>query len=802
MDSQNPLVSVMIPVYNAEKYLRPCLDSVLGQSMGDLEIVCCNDGSTDGSLSILEEYARKDSRVKVFTQKNSGSSAARNACLDRACGKYLYFVDNDDMIDGDALRELSSAAEVDGLDVVYTNPTWVAESPEMKDPYANVKDPVAAALAVTTGPKIFVAAVTNTNYYAAPWRRFIRKTFADAIGLRFNPEASPNEDNLFSFLIDINAKKARFIQKRCYIHRSHSGSTMIQMAKNLSLGRNVVSHMICAFEIMAYARTLKLDRDVQDAIKKRVVTLMNGALRFFDNSGMKFEELDWRGHWVEQNLMRYFVSLRPKPAAARPATASAATAPRPVPLRMSMEIPPPPKGLSRFGRLKWSLKHRLRRFIGTDVLLADVAAAAHLVPASSASRPAASATPAQVDDRFYSLLREICLSRGNAGEDAWKDAVIEKIDIYFYRVNVERNFSHGSWSWRYQCMIRISSGNECGWSELTVPKPENIHRILTEASRRFQGTTISGGLSLCKYLRGTVADGTLECFEMALIDLAARIKGCDALAFLGLSPSGSEMPYLECVLQRDPAKAAELAHVLARKYLKLKLFGDLALDTAIVKAVRSVIPADCYLTADVNLGYLYSDAERALPLPTKIEKLKTILGELGKAGLNACEDPAPLSLADLAEVQKSIDIMPIIPDAALRPAYRVNKSLKVVAGHIYNLHPHCMGSVYATLRLADVIRGGGGKIMIGDNSMIGVGCTQWQILALGLGAVWCEAVEKKLEGSDKFAACVVRTPMSKDDDGYCRYVGRDVRGFGVDIDATKLEAICAGHVEISTATES
>ena len=785
MESGKPDVSIMIPVYNAEKYLRPCLDSILGQSMGNFEVLCCNDGSTDGSLAILEEYARQDARVKVFSRENGGSSAARNACLEKACGKYLYFVDNDDMIDKDALRELCSAAEKDGLDVVYTNPTWVSESPELQDPYANVKDPVPAALSVTTGPRIFVAAVANANYYAAPWRRFIRRAFAAAIGLRFNPEASPNEDNLFSFLVDINAKKARFIKKRCYVHRSHGGSTMIQMAKNLSLGRNVVSHMICAFEIMAYARTLKLDGDVQDAVKKRVVTLMNGALRFFGNSNMKFEELDWRGHWVEQNLMSFFMSLgqrRPEAAGLPPV------------VRAPLPIPPPPPDLSRFGRLKWLFKYRLRRFLGTDVLSA--------APVAGARYAGDGATAAQMDDRFYALLREICLSRNNAGENAWKDAVIEKIDIYFYRVNVERNFSHGSWPWRYQCMIRFTSGNTCGWSELTVAKPENIQRVLAEACRRFQGTTVSGGLSLCKYLRGRVADATLECFEMALIDLAARIKGCDALSFLGLSPSGLEMPYLECVLQRDPAKAAELSRTLARKYLKLKLFGDLELDTSIVKAVRAVIPADCYLTADVNLGYLFSDAERALPLAEKIKKLKVILCELGRAGLNACEDPAPLSLADLAEVQRTIDTMPVIPDAALRPAYRVSKDLQVVAGHIYNLHPHCMGSVYATLRLADVIRAGGGKIMVGDNSMIGVGCTQWQILALGLGAVWCEAVEKKLEGSDEFAACVVRTPMSKDGDGYCRYAGGDVRGFGVDIDAARLEAICTEHIEVSAATES
>ena len=84
MGSEDVLVSVMIPVYNAEKYLRPCLDSVLGQSEGRFEVLCCNDGSNDGSLKILEEYASRDARVKFFTQKNSGSSAARNACLDRA----------------------------------------------------------------------------------------------------------------------------------------------------------------------------------------------------------------------------------------------------------------------------------------------------------------------------------------------------------------------------------------------------------------------------------------------------------------------------------------------------------------------------------------------------------------------------------------------------------------------------------------------------------------------------------------------------------------------------------------------
>ena len=560
---------------------------------------------------------------------------------------------------------------------------------------------------------------------------------------------------------------------------------MIQMAKNFSRGRNVVSHMICAFEIMAYARTLKLDRDVQDAVKKRVITLMNGALRFFDNSRLKVEELDWRGHWLEQNLFRFMSSLRPRPGAAASAIPASAVAAPP--------LPSPPEGASWLERAKWNFKYRLRRCLGLDVLLARSASSVSVAPSGNLA--------ALVDDRFYRLMKEIRLVGREDADAKWRDAVIDRIEIFFYKVDVERNFSHGSWKWRYQCMIRVSGGGACGWSELTVPKPENIHRILTDAARRFQGTTVDGGFSLCKLLRGVVADGMLESMEMALIDLAARLKGCDALTFLGLKPA-SEMPYLECILQRDPAKAAELAKLLARRYLKLKLFGDLKLDMEIVRSVRAVIPADCYLTADVNSGYLSSDAERRRPLPEKIAELKRILGELKKVGLDACEDPAPLSLADVCEAQKAIDIMPIIPDAPLRPAYRVSHSLKPVAGHIYNLHPHCMGSVYATIRLADVIRQGGGRIMIGDNSLIGVGCTQWQMLAGGLGADWCEAVEKKLEGSDRFAQCVTRTPMSKDDDGYCRYAGDGVLGFGVDIDAEKLKSICRGYVEVSTSTES
>lgn len=93
-----PLVSIVIPVYNVELYLRECLDSVISQTYHNLEIICVNDGSPDNSLSILEEYAAKDSRIRIISQENAGISVARNTGMDVATGEYIYFLDSDDYI--------------------------------------------------------------------------------------------------------------------------------------------------------------------------------------------------------------------------------------------------------------------------------------------------------------------------------------------------------------------------------------------------------------------------------------------------------------------------------------------------------------------------------------------------------------------------------------------------------------------------------------------------------------------------------------------------------------------------------
>ena len=110
-------VSIIVPVYNVEKYLKKCLDSLINQTLKDIEIICINDGSTDKSLEILEAYKNRDSRIILLNQENSGQSVARNRGIEIAKGEYLGFVDPDDWIDLDFFEKLYYSATSNDADI-------------------------------------------------------------------------------------------------------------------------------------------------------------------------------------------------------------------------------------------------------------------------------------------------------------------------------------------------------------------------------------------------------------------------------------------------------------------------------------------------------------------------------------------------------------------------------------------------------------------------------------------------------------------------------------------------------------
>lgn len=168
------MVTVIIPVYNVEKYLARCLDSVIGQTVRDIEIICVNDGSTDGSAEILADYAKRDSRIKIITQENGGLSAARNSGLDVFKGDWVTFVDSDDWIPPYAVETFLRAANESGCAVVVSERYAVDAAPAQRGEFRwKLRKP---ALAKLVGHRKMQSSAWNKFYRADVIRdrRFIR----------------------------------------------------------------------------------------------------------------------------------------------------------------------------------------------------------------------------------------------------------------------------------------------------------------------------------------------------------------------------------------------------------------------------------------------------------------------------------------------------------------------------------------------------------------------------------------------------------------------------------------------------
>lgn len=133
-----PKVSIIIPVYNMEQYLIKCLDSVINQTLQDIEIICINDGSTDHSLEILKEYASKDNRIIIIDKENGGLSSARNAGIKKSTGEYIGFVDSDDWISLDYFELLYNTATKHNADIACCSISKVIEGNPRK--YFEIKN--------------------------------------------------------------------------------------------------------------------------------------------------------------------------------------------------------------------------------------------------------------------------------------------------------------------------------------------------------------------------------------------------------------------------------------------------------------------------------------------------------------------------------------------------------------------------------------------------------------------------------------------------------------------------------------
>lgn len=213
-------ISVIVPVYNTQKYLNECLDSIINQTFQDIEIICIDDGSTDDSLKVLNELSEKDSRIKIVSQKNSGLSASRNRGIELSNGEYIYFIDSDDYIELNTLKELYDISIENSCDLVifklinfyddtyekFTSPYYEMNFLKpFRNKLFNYKD---------VGDKFCDVAVS------APGKFFKRELISD---LRF-PEGLIFEDNLFFAKTIIKTENIYFYDKHLYNRRIRKNS--------------------------------------------------------------------------------------------------------------------------------------------------------------------------------------------------------------------------------------------------------------------------------------------------------------------------------------------------------------------------------------------------------------------------------------------------------------------------------------------------------------------------------------------------------------------------------------------------
>lgn len=243
------MISIIVPVHNAALYLTGCIDSVLGQGYENFELLLVDDGSTDGSLAICEEYAEKDSRIRVFHQENQGVSAARNKGLDRIQGEWFCFLDADDEWMEGGLRALTEGISED-VD-------WIMAGYETYDDDGNQVYAVPERVSRTFSSEEALLQLFKPDHYhylGYVWAKLFRSSVVRTGGCRFAEDISFCEDKLFTVQFACASPRPVFYTTRpVYRYRMHPGSVMDTLER--SFNPRFESDLEASIRIRASIRT-------------------------------------------------------------------------------------------------------------------------------------------------------------------------------------------------------------------------------------------------------------------------------------------------------------------------------------------------------------------------------------------------------------------------------------------------------------------------------------------------------------------------------------------------------------------
>ena len=244
-------VSVRIPIYNVAPYLDETFQSIIGQSLPDIEIIAVNDGSTDNSEEIIRKWQQQDSRILLFSQENRGQSAARNLALKHATGQYIYMMDSDDKLtDPDALQICYDYAEKNHSDFFFFDGESFSEQGVSRISRNTKRTHLVDEDKPYDGEYLLNLMLDTKRHNCVVWLLFIQKAFLDRIGLKFY-EGIIHEDELFTTILTLNSDNIYCLKRNFVGHRIRKASTMgLTYSK-----RNLNCYLTVADELLRFRRT-------------------------------------------------------------------------------------------------------------------------------------------------------------------------------------------------------------------------------------------------------------------------------------------------------------------------------------------------------------------------------------------------------------------------------------------------------------------------------------------------------------------------------------------------------------------
>ena len=247
MENNKIKVSVIMPVYNTEKYVQEAMLSIIHQSLKELEIIIINDGSTDRSPDIIREISNEDHRIQVYTQTNQGLSKARNAGITHARGKYVYFMDSDDLLEEDAMEICYLKCEEMQLDFVFFDAQSFCDNNMQNVPSLNYKRTDKLENKVYVGNEALELQLQNGEYTPSACLNFICKSFLENLDLRFYPGII-HEDQLFTTLLYLQATRTACVKRTFFQRRMRENSIMTRKFTD----RNIEGYLVVTQEMLNF----------------------------------------------------------------------------------------------------------------------------------------------------------------------------------------------------------------------------------------------------------------------------------------------------------------------------------------------------------------------------------------------------------------------------------------------------------------------------------------------------------------------------------------------------------------------